>query len=107
VTFGKVRARDHYPSSAVTAGDGLFAIPTKLTGACELRVFDHELGGGAPGPIVLDSVQDHEGLELELSVRPGAIEGRVLFPPGHGPEEVWLFSNDPRALELDLASAVR
>lgn len=69
---------------------GAFEIPCRESGDFELVAFVVPHGEGRAGPVHLDGSHDVEGVAIELTRAPGAIEGRVLFPSGHGPEEIWL-----------------
>lgn len=70
--------------------EGRFVLVQPGVGEFELVAFADTLGEGRLGPLTLDGARDVTGLELELTRAPGSIEGRVILPAGHGPEEIWL-----------------
>ncbi len=73
-----------------TDAAGGFELVYRTPGRYELGAFSDAAGEGRVGPLALDGVQDVDGIELELTTPPGAIEGRVRLPSGHGPAEIWL-----------------
>jgi len=73
-----------------TGADGAFDLSQPPPGRYELRAYQAPLGEGRLGPIVLDGSADVEGLVVPLTTALGSIEGRVLLPPGHAPDEVCL-----------------
>jgi hypothetical protein len=73
--------------------EGRFEFP-QPRGRHELIAFAVPQGQGVLGPLELDGETDVDGLELELTRALGSIEGRVLLPAGHGPEELWLQASE-------------
>jgi len=94
---------------ATADDEGRFRIP--ITGSGEVRLDASGPSGRAEvGPLAVAG-QGLAGVVLELERRSASLTGRVLFPAGHGPDEVWVsvgggfigLSEDGTFLETDLA----
>lgn len=76
-------------SSARTNSAGAFSLPLSTAASVRLVAWSRHHGGGELGPLEL-GVQEIDGLVIEITRPPASIRGRVSFPRGHGPEEIWL-----------------
>ena len=72
-----------------TLEDGTFRLVVQRPGWYSVVAWHDELGRGEFGPFQVGA-EDLAGIEFELVERPATLRGRVLLPPEHGPEEVWL-----------------
>ena len=93
------------PEAEATAGpDGSFSLPLEIRGAYFVRAEADDLAPAEIGPVPFDPARGADAVELPLGPG-GALEGRVLVPPGRSPEGtvVVLHRGDGRPLTARVA----
>lgn len=81
------RSRINAAASGSTDSDGRFTLTLRQAGRFYLRADSEGLAPAEIGPLDLDPAIGAQELELALGAG-GAIEGRVLMPPGESPANV-------------------
>jgi len=88
------------PQKTLSDSGGRFRISATGPGRVEIRAWHEEFGLGHSAALELDAAHPPSELRILIDQAPGGIAGKVLFPPGHVPGELYITCSGKQGLFL-------